>query len=184
MHCKALRFGGRALCDCARGCLPSKNILDRGARLPYRNASRATPRSSSGLGHQPLTLGTGVRNPYGAPSCIQVDGLHFHARRACGCARGRRVVRDHRCERSHPNGALGRMSGSTRRSSVASGTAVAGSTNFPDALQRIVGQVSAEPTLRPSALDALSAAGLRAPQPYAGAGSTLLPARSMRRLRQ
>lgn len=25
------------------------------------------PRSSSGLGHQPLTLVTGVRNPYGAP---------------------------------------------------------------------------------------------------------------------
>ena len=44
-----------------------EKMLDPGPRLTYRCALSALPRSSSGLGHQPLTLGTGVRNPYGAP---------------------------------------------------------------------------------------------------------------------
>ena len=34
----------------------------------YGAHSQARPRSSSGLGHQPLTLGTGVQIPYGAPN--------------------------------------------------------------------------------------------------------------------
>ena len=45
----------------------AKMALDRGRRLSYRWRSSARPRSSSGLGHQPLTLVTGVRVPYGAP---------------------------------------------------------------------------------------------------------------------
>ncbi len=44
----------------------AKKGLIEGAGLPYRFAL-ALSRSSSGLGHQPLTLGTGVRVPYGAP---------------------------------------------------------------------------------------------------------------------
>ena len=54
----------------ARGCWVAgrgqRNGLIDAPRLPYRFAA-ALSRSSSGLGHQPLTLGTGVRVPYGAP---------------------------------------------------------------------------------------------------------------------
>lgn len=49
----------------------AKLRLDRALPLTYRFALRRVPRSSSGLGHQPLTLGTGVRNPYGAPLTIK-----------------------------------------------------------------------------------------------------------------
>lgn len=48
-----------------------RNGLIEAPRLPYRFAP-ALSRSSSGLGHQPLTLGTGVRVPYGAPKIIKV----------------------------------------------------------------------------------------------------------------
>jgi hypothetical protein len=48
-------------------CCHRKTTLACPATLPYREGAQASPRSSRGLGHQPLTLVTGVRIPYGAP---------------------------------------------------------------------------------------------------------------------
>lgn len=42
-------------------------VLDRGCHAAYISRLERTPRSSSGLGRQPLTLVTRVRVPYGAP---------------------------------------------------------------------------------------------------------------------
>ena len=48
--------------------------------------TRARPRSSSGLGHQPLTLVTGVRVPYGAPSSYKYS-IFFNSLHCCPPAR-------------------------------------------------------------------------------------------------